>query len=73
MLRPRPVVHCLIARQSASGQPFDIEVVSAEVALDRMQEGWAVVGPDPDDEIALDIWIQEAEWFTTYYDQGDET
>jgi hypothetical protein len=56
-----------------AGLAFDTELVLLEEAAARVSQGWWMVGPDPDDEIAFNIWLREVNaQFSVDYDPGDE-
>lgn len=56
------------------GLPFDVELVMLEEAAARLTQGWVVIGPDPDDEMAFALWLREANaQFSVGYDPGDES
>lgn len=56
----RPLVRCLVVHLHPNGQPKTRpQVMSLGAAYLAMCEGAAVVGPDPDDEIALATWERD--------------
>ena len=60
MSLPRPIVTCFVAKARLDGNVDEITLVTLEEAAARFAEGWAVVGPDPHTEMALNEWIRQA-------------
>lgn len=60
MSLPRPIVTCFVAQAHPDGNVDNITLVTLEEAAARCAAGWAVVGPDPHTEIALNAWIRQA-------------
>lgn len=59
-MRDRPIVRALIARKLADGRYGKSRIVSLATAYIAMKSGgFAVVGPDPDDVVALATWERE--------------
>jgi hypothetical protein len=52
MRDPKPILRCLVAKSYYS----PIELVPLEEAFDRAQNGWMVIGPDPEGEVDLANW-----------------
>ncbi len=53
----KPIVKCLIARKLSNGSFGKSRIVSLGAAYLAMKSGaFAVVGPDPDDVLALAAW-----------------
>lgn len=71
-MRPRPLMHCFVARIGTGGLAFDIELIELEHVLDRLNQGWHMVGPDPHDEIDLDQWLREAQLMMPSGDDTDD-
>lgn len=56
----RPLVKCFAALCYGQGHVWgDIHYVSLEVAALMKEDGYAIVGPDPHDEIDLATWERE--------------
>jgi hypothetical protein len=49
----RPAIRCFVAYPLGGDVFTDPAVVSLELALELREKGYAVLGPDPDDEIDL--------------------
>ncbi len=72
-MRARPLIQCMAARTGLNGLPLDIKVITLEDVPEHITSGWAIVGPDPEDEIAFNLWLREANaQFSVGYDPGDE-
>jgi hypothetical protein len=52
----RPRLRCFVAKTYRAGTPGPVLVVGLAEALDYMQQGWTVIGPDPHDEVDLAAW-----------------
>lgn len=63
---PRPVLRCLVAKSYYS----QINLVSLEEAFDLSQNGWMVIGPDPEGEIELANWERRNQFHPTV--NGDQ-
>jgi hypothetical protein len=61
MTDPRPTMRCLVAWMGRTGQIAHAHLVSLEEAERRKREGFAVIGPDPHDEIELAAWYRRNE------------
>ena len=59
----RPHLKCLIARPLKNGGFGRSRLVRLSTAYLAMKAGWPVVGPDPDDEIAVAKFDREAQPF----------
>lgn len=58
----RPVLRCLVAKLLPNGRMGKTRIVSLGAAFLAMRAGgFAVVGPDPQDEAALAKWEREQE------------
>lgn len=57
----KPTLRCLIAWPTLSGEIRRAHVVSLEEAERRKREGFAVIGPDPRDELELAAWYKRHE------------
>lgn len=55
---PRPVLWCFIAKPvyGGCGAVERSRMVPLSTAFLAKKAGWAVIGPDPDDEVALAAW-----------------
>lgn len=57
----RPILHCLVAPPLSDGRvkgnPMLVSLVTAEWLVNEF--GWAMIGPDPVDEIDLATWERE--------------
>lgn len=62
MARPKPILHCFVAIVDLRGNVWGkVEVRRLETVAYMKERGmaYAVVGPDPDDEIELATWERE--------------
>lgn len=57
----KPTLRCFIAWAGATGRIIRAHVVTLEEAEQRKREGFAVIGPDPHDEIELAAWYRRHE------------
>jgi hypothetical protein len=57
----KPTLRCFVAWPSRDGRILRAHVVTLDEAEHRKREGWAVIGPDPHDEIELAAWYRRHE------------
>ncbi len=57
------MLHCLVALEVREGLFTAPALVSLELAAEMKELGYAVVGPDPDDEQALATYERRQPWF----------
>jgi hypothetical protein len=58
---PKPSVRCLVAWVGREGYIARAHLVTLAEAERRKREGFAVIGPDPHDEIELAAWYRRHE------------
>lgn len=59
-MSPRPTIHCFAAYVYADGRVWgNVHRVSLETAEWMRDLGYAIIGPDPHDMIALALWERE--------------